>query len=504
MKRRSTSSSHLFIDMSSGVAGDMLLAALIDLEKDKTKQQQLISELRHDLATLLAPEIIDVHTEPRMKHGLRALGLKFVTPEDDWNKKEEPALPHNTTSHSHNHAKDHTHTKEHPHHHHAHTEKHSHHHAHAHTHTHTHRTFKVIAELLAASHLSQVVKKQAHAVFLLLAQSEGTVHGMDPLSVHFHEVGSLDAICEIVGVCLLLEAYQIETVYANPLVLGSGTVKCAHGLMPVPVPAVVEMIARSKAPFKKISATTGELTTPTGAALILALAQFVDSDNKLLSHIHHLNRIGWGAGTKDIKYFPNIIRVMLLSEVKSQKNLSTLSALTPNKQGNQNPSQLHPALHDTPTRPDETLCDEIIEIKTTLDDVTGENISILLEKLLAAGALDVHATQVMMKKSRPGISVTVLVLEKNVTAIGKVIFMYSPAIGYRFHRMNRHKLARKKDYVTVNGIKIAIKIVYTTAGNPQVKGEADAVRHALEKLPTMTYHELEYRIKEAYYHRKSS
>ncbi len=450
----------LFIDMSAGVAGDMLLAALLDLSPGEKERQHLIAALTKTLHNLLRSAVHHTKTaqakpipEPELtvtvvsKLGIRALAAKFSAPPDDWSSAAAPAPPTSAHHHTHNH--------HHPH---------DHHHSPA-------RSYRYIKNLLAQSSLSPSVKSRALTVFTTLGKAEAKVHQTKLEDIHFHEVGSIDAICEIVGVCWLLEHYQLNDVTASAFVLGSGSVRCAHGTMPVPVPAVTEMLAATSAPIRHILSPTGELSTPTGVALVLSLAHFPPpSPAHPLPPVQTLIASGWGAGTKNFKSFPNILRVILSS--------IPIPASAP-------PQHAH------------IENDSIIQLQSNLDDASGEQLGLLMETLLHKGAYDVFFTPIIMKQSRPATCVTVLVPPALLPAIEQVLFSLSPTIGYRYQTLSRRKLKRHAAVITISATPIAVKITTLPNGSTQMKPEAASLRQALQTLP-YSYHELSQRLQSAY------
>jgi uncharacterized protein (TIGR00299 family) protein len=269
------------------------------------------------------------------------------------------------------------------------------------------------------------------------------VHGTAVDDIEFHEVGALDAIADVVGCCLALEQLGVDRVFATALLPGSGTVRCAHGRMPVPVPAVAVMLAKSGAPHRQIAEETGELTTPTGCALVTALA------DDYLRPGHPLDltslRVGYGAGHKVIPGMVNAVRVSLVEQAGTAR-------------------------------------DQVCELRCQVDDSTGEQLAVLVADLLAAGAKDAYLTPVVMKKGRPGYELTVLCAPEEREALTALVLTRSSTIGVRHHLLDRTVLARRQGTVSVHGHEIPLKIVTLPDGSERAKPEADAVREVARAL----------------------
>lgn len=284
------------------------------------------------------------------------------------------------------------------------------------------RRFRDIAALLVRSDLPKSIIERATRVFHRLAVAEGKVHGMPPEQVHFHEVGAVDAIVDVVGTVLCLEQLDIQHIVASPLPLGSGFVVCHHGKMPVPVPAVVELV-RNIPVYD--NGETGELVTPTGAALLTTLAKEWGKmpTMKLLGS-------GFGAGTREGKSLPNVIRVLV-----GEAELS-----------DQAPPAREPA-------------DELVGvIETNIDDQNPQLFEHVVERLFNAGALDVFLTPVIMKKGRPGIKLTVIMAPEHQAACQQVVFAETTSIGVRYYTVRRKVLDREIVSVQTDYGPIRVKV----------------------------------------------
>jgi hypothetical protein len=306
-----------------------------------------------------------------------------------------------------------------------------------------HRPYRIIRDILAAAALPTRVMQRAQAVFLVLAEAEGQVHGVSAEEVEFHEVGAVDAIADVVGCCLLLEQLDITRIISTPLLPGTGSVLCAHGRMPVPVPAVAAMLARRRAPWKQLADETGELTTPTGCALVTALADAYLHPGT--AQVLTTRRVGYGAGHRRIAGMTNAVRLSLIDE-----------------------------LEDAPP----STSDQVAEITCTIDDATGEQLAIVLEEVLAAGAKDAYLTAVHMKKGRPGHQLTVLADPGDLQRLTAFILSRSSSIGVRHRLLERTVLPRRSEQVVVDGQAIALKVVTLPDGQERAKPEAESVRAA--------------------------
>jgi pyridinium-3,5-bisthiocarboxylic acid mononucleotide nickel chelatase len=270
---------------------------------------------------------------------------------------------------------------------------------------HYHRHLKDILGILGDSGLSAGVRERATAIFTVLARAEAKVHNTTIEKIHFHEVGALDSIVDIVGTCICLEKLGIEEVYSSPVRLGSGgIIKTQHGMMPTPAPATAEILQDYPVVLTTVPA---ELTTPTGAAIIKALSKGVLTDETL-----RIRSVGYGAGTKEFEALPNLLRVVI-GELAAEHHRDTS-----------------------------------VVLETNIDDMNPQLYPYVLDRLLAAGAHDAYLIPVIMKKGRPGILLSVLTDPARVEEISAVIFRETSSIGLRIQTVGRRKLARRA--LTVN------------------------------------------------------
>lgn len=303
------------------------------------------------------------------------------------------------------------------------------HHDSEHHHHHT-RHLPEIEHLIQASSLPKRVKHWSLRVFRQLAIAESAVHGIPPEQVHFHEVGAIDAIIDIVGTCIGLDWFDLDQLYCSALPTGGGTIKAAHGILSVPVPAVVKLWETREVPIYS-NGIKQELVTPTGAAIVVTLAQdFGDPPSMKLT------KIGLGAGSKDLA-IPNILRFWIGSADPS----STDKKVTP------------PELKFS----SETRQETITVLETQIDDLSPQVVAYTLEQLFAAGALDVFTQSIAMKKSRVGILLTVICHPETVQVCKTIIFRETTTLGIRESTQQRSILQRQ------------IKPVETKYGTVQVK-----------------------------------
>lgn len=285
-----------------------------------------------------------------------------------------------------------------------------------------HRTFKDIKALINKSSLEKGVKDLSVAIFRRVAEAEALIHGTTVDKVHFHEVGAMDSIIDIVGAAIAIDCLKPDKIISSPIALGSGWTKTMHGTLPVPAPATLEILRGAPvfagdAPF--------ELTTPTGAAIVMTLAEGYGAMPAMT-----IEKIGYGAGKKDFKEKANVLRAVLGSMQRDTRR----------------------GAHDT---------EDLIVIETNIDDMNPQIAGYLMERLLKAGALDAFITPVYMKKSRPGVLLTALSKDVDKERLLGIIFSESTSLGIRTCPVQRHCLERRSVQVeTVMGrvrVKTALK-----------------------------------------------
>ena len=384
-----------------GAAGDMLLASLAELTGD-------VKACEDKLNSLGIPDVT-YEFEKSVKCGIEGTHAHVAV--------------HGVEEDEHMH--------EHAHEHEVHEHHHDHEHDHEHHHHHTHMSD--IENIINGLNVSDKVKSDALAVYGLIAEAESKAHGKPITDIHFHEVGTMDAVADIVGVCVLLEQIAPAKIIVSPLATGFGSVRCAHGILPVPAPATVSIIEGIPTYSGNIE---GELLTPTGAAL---LKHFADSFGT--RPVMAIEKTGYGMGKKDFAK-ANMLRTFL-GEADNES-------------------------------------DKVVEMKFNVDDMTGEEIGYATGVLMDNGALDVFTTAVYMKKNRPGILFTVLVKLEDKEKFAKLIFEHTTTIGIRYSEMERFKLARREERVMTKYGEVSFK-VSEGFGVSKVKPEYDDVKGIADK-----------------------
>ena len=438
----------LYIECTMGAAGDMLTAALLELLPDKEAA----------LAKLNAMGIPGVvfEAEPSAKCGITGTHMRVLI-----HGEEEESVPCGHTHaqedhHEHNHAHEHHHEHEHVHEHHHEHDHHVHTHAHAyvqedahchdsdaHDHAHhhehdahhqAHHGMAEIRSLIAELAVSETVKEKALAVYQRIAEAESKVHGAEVDQIHFHEVGSMDAVADVTAVCLLMELLAPEQVIVSPIHVGSGTVLCAHGRLPVPAPATALILEGMPIYGGSVQ---GELCTPTGAVL---LKTFADSFGPMPPMT--VAKTGYGMGTKDFEQ-ANCLRAMLGASFPMNGTGSKMQ--TGQDAEGENTGSRGAAGKDTETENPAGHESRITEISCNLDDMTGEDIAFAAEHILQAGALDVFTESIYMKKGRPAVKLTVLARPEDEERLAGEIFRHTSTIGVRIHTDRRYELARRSE-----------------------------------------------------------
>lgn len=371
----------IYLDCSMGAAGDMLMAALLELlpEKDTFLQK---------MQSLGLPGL-EISAEPSVKCGITGTHMRVLI------HGEEEGHPHEhaVEAHAHSHA-DAPEAA----------------HAHVHVHPHHHTDLNELTHRISHLNVSEAVRSDILTIYQSIADAESRVHGVPVEQIHFHEVGSLDALADITGVCLLMELLAPEQVLASPVHVGSGQVRCAHGILPVPAPATALLLEGIPIYGGSIR---GELCTPTGAAL---LRRFVTRFGPLPPM--RVEKTGYGMGTKDFEA-ANCVRAML---------------------GQTEESAGH-----------------ILELACNLDDMTPEAVGFAMEQLFAAGALDVYTTPIGMKKNRPGVLLTCMCREDDREAMLRTIFRHTSTLGVRVSVCDRYTLSRRQYAVQTPDGEIRVK-----------------------------------------------
>jgi len=387
----------LYLECKMGAAGDMLTAALLELLPDRKA-------------------FLDK---------MNALGLEGV---DITAEKAEMQGIFGTRIHVHIHGEEEISEDIHEHHHNENEHRHEHHYEH-HKEHHHHSSLHDIEHIISNMPISEKVREDARSVYRLIADAEADVHGRKVDEIHFHEVGTLDAVVDVVGVCMLMEMLSPDRVVVSPVHVGSGYVRCAHGILPVPAPATAYILRGVPSYGGEIE---GELCTPTGAAL---LKYFADEFGTM--PVMKTEAVGYGMGHKEFSRL-NCVRAFWGEN--------------------------------------EDKTDRICELVCNLDDMTGEDIGFAVETLLAAGAADVFTTPISMKKNRPAVMLTVLCREEQREAILPLIFRHTSTIGVREKLCERYVLEREECTVHTKFGDIRVK-KSGGYGVTRIKPEYDDISH---------------------------
>lgn len=304
-------------------------------------------------------------------------------------------------------------------------------HIHTHEHNHGSRNYNDIKELINNSEINSNVKKISLKIFDEVANAEAKVHNKTIEEVHFHEVGAIDSIVDIVGAAICIDYLNIDKIISSPVEVGYGTLKCAHGILPVPAPATAEILKDMPVISKNVPF---EATTPTGAAIIKAMAREITYEKNFM-----VKKIGYGLGEKEGKKAPNVLRAFL---GESDDNTS-----------------------------------KEYMVECNIDDMRGEEFQLLMERLLEEGALDVFYTSIHMKKDRPATKISVLCAFDVLENIKKTIFLNSSTIGVRYYEISREKLERREEIVICKYGDVPVKISYLNGEEIRVKPEYDICKY---------------------------
>ena len=390
----------LYYDCFAGLSGDMNLGAMIDLGVD-------IEHLKAELSKLGLDHEYKLSIKRDEKHGIFGTKVDVVD-----------------LNHTHSHHHDHDHHHDHSHHHHDHSML---------------RDYLDICRIIEESALSDVVKRDSIRIFQIIAEAEAKIHNKSVDEVHFHEVGAIDSIVDVVGAAICMEALGVESVMASTVEVGSGFVKCAHGLMPVPAPATAEILRG--VPIKN-NVEKFEMTTPTGAAILKAyVSRFTDDKH------FRTEKIGYGLGTRNLE-IPNLVRAMIVDV--------------------------------TIDRPLEEETTQWI-FETNIDDMSSEHLVYAEERLLAEGALDVYKTPIIMKKGRPAIKLSVLSKAGDLKRLQKVLFSETTSIGMRMYKVEKLKIDRTYETVETEFGPISVKRAFFDGECVNAKPEYEHIKRIAQE-----------------------
>jgi uncharacterized protein (TIGR00299 family) protein len=442
-----------YLECFSGISGDMFLGALLDAGVPPEVFTRTVEALGVDARLEISR--VDRSGISATKLDVFAAGEKELPREEFWQgaiSSQQSAVSPATASsgtHSHEHEREHAHFHSHdshsddhghshshsqtppgaavPHEHghshaheHSHSHDHGHQHEHEHGHAHSHRGLKEIRQIIHAASISQQAKDRAIKIFETLGAAEAKVHNTDIEDIHFHEVGAIDAIVDIVCASVGAEALGVDEWVCSPLNVGGGTVVCAHGAFPIPAPATLELLKHAPVYSGEIQK---ELVTPTGAAIVSVLAS-------RFSHFPAMKteKTGYGAGTRNFKNSPNVLRLSVGETPTGRPDRAAFA---------------RSEVEESPFP-----VEEITVLEANVDDMTPQVFGYVMEQALQNGALDAFGTPVQMKKSRPGMLLTVLCRTEDSQRLTKFILAETTTLGVRMRRENRAALTRR--HVSVN------------------------------------------------------
>jgi len=355
-----------YFDCFSGISGDMTLGAFVDAGLD-------INLLKEQLA-LLQLDGYEISAEKVKRAGITGTKVHVTI------SLQDSHIPEKCYSHSHD----------------------------------SHRAFSDIQRIIERSKLHRDIKNDSIKIFHRLATVEAKIHGTSIENIHFHEVGAIDSIIDIVGSVIAIKHLGIERVYFSPVPTGHGYTRCEHGIFPIPAPATAELLKEQLLKFVDVEK---EITTPTGVAIITTLGEGLRTNPEM-----KMLRIGYGAGTYDNPSIPNLLRVFIGETITN------------------------------------VISDEMWVIETNLDNMSGEVLGYTMDKLFEAGAVDVYFTPVQMKKGRPGIIISAIVSEANLSSVELILFNQTTTFGIRKYKVARTILTREYKEVESQFGKIRIKI----------------------------------------------
>lgn len=387
-KWRETMGDILYLECSSGISGDMTVAALLDLGADEILLKKVLSSL--------PVKGFQIKIKRVKKSGLDVCDFDVILDQEHENHDHDMEYLHGNHENKAHHIK------------------------------HEHRGIREIMEILQQTEMTERARKIAITIFDILAEAEANVHGMKKEDVHFHEVGAVDSIVDIVAAAVCIDDLNVEDVIISELAEGQGVIRCQHGWIPVPVPAVMQIVQKYNLVLNSTQ-TQGELVTPTGAAIAAAIRT---SDQ--LPEQFKIKKVGMGAGKRTYDRL-GILRAMFIETQKSKKEKT----------------------------------DEVIKLETNIDDCTGEALGYVMERLFEKGARDVSYLPLYMKKNRPAYQLNVICTEENRRQIEQVIFENTTTIGIRRVKMERTILKRE------------VKTISTPYGAAAVKVCQNGVRQVL-------------------------
>jgi uncharacterized protein (TIGR00299 family) protein len=416
-----------YLECFSGISGDMFLGALLDAGVPPELFTQTVEALGVDARLEISR--VDRSGISATKVDVIAAGEKELPREVYWDKQKE-----HQHEHQHSHAHGHQHSPEASHSHQPHSR-------HGHQHDHPHRGLKEIREIIQRAAISQSVRDQAIKTFEALGAAEARVHNSDIDVIHFHEVGAIDAIVDIVCASVGAQSLGVNQWICSPLNVGGGAVECAHGTFPIPAPATVELLKNAPVYSGEIQK---ELVTPTGAAIVSVLASQFGRFPAM-----KLEKSGYGAGSRNFPGFPNVLRLTLGEAEQADSSLA--------------------------------LMEEITILEANVDDMTPQVFGYVMERALELGALDAFCTAVQMKKNRPGMLLTVLCRPLDSPRLAQFIFAETSTLGVRMRQESRAVLARRHVSIHTRWGEVRMKLANLNGTISNYAPEYDDCRRIAEQ-----------------------
>lgn len=420
----------LYYDCFSGISGDMNLGAMVDVGVE-------FEYLRKMLDKLSVKNEFHLHISRKQKMGIEGTKIDVIL------NNEHHKHNHDNYSHDHSHEAKHSNAESHIHH---------------HEHTHEHRNLKSIKKIINDAPYNENIKKLSMDMFMEVAIAEAKIHGKTIDEVHFHEVGAVDSIVDIIGAAICIDYLKVDKIISSPVELGGGFVKCAHGVIPVPAPATVEILKDTIVTIGKVNSET---TTPTGAAILKAN---VNEFTKKLDF--NIIKTGYGLGTKDFD-IPNMLRVYIAEQIEEK----VIKPNTINEEKN-----------------DFDIEKQII-IEVNIDDMNPELYEAIEEKLFDNGALDVYKTNILMKKNRPAIKLTVLTTVELLNKIENLLFMETTTLGIREYPVIKKMLKRSFEKIQTKFGELDVKKGFLNGKIIKIKPEYEICKK-LAKINNITIIEI--------------
>lgn len=445
----------LYLECNSGISGDMTVAALLDLGADREVLKKVLRSIpvqgfriKISRVKKAGLDVCDFHVILDDAHENHDHDMEYLFGGEHRHEEVHSVDGEILHEEAHHHEGEKQHGEEHHHHEgheHPHSHEHPHDHNHEHSHHHEHRGLPEILHIIEQTDMTEGAKETAERIFRILAKAEAKAHGLPENEVHFHEVGAVDSIVDIISVAVCLDNLGVTECIVPALCEGTGTIRCQHGVMSVPVPAVLNIVQENHLELS-ITDIKGELVTPTGAAIAAA----VKTADKLPKRFRVV-KTGMGGGKREYER-PSILRAMLIEKLSEPVNCKK-----EDESGRADGAERNPAVRETDmvngndnfvennkNRGDRSDRDVIYKLETNIDDCSGEVLGYVMDRLMEAGARDVHYMPVYMKKNRPAWQLNVICREEQIPELESIIFAETTTIGIRRQRMERSVLPRRR------------------------------------------------------------